>query len=622
MQDVSVEYQEQIRQPVRNRSYMKISLDVANPNIKYNTDVTAPEGVIFSNKDSILIPFTLKPRYPTLEQNRIVLDGTATLPSKTGSYAKQGYLAENISDEAGVITDVIMDFKFIDNYFGFKGITFTFDTEYNTLPKSVHMIAYADDVVIGETTDTPNKALNWILDTEILTADRVIITFSGVDTPYSRFRLEHILFGTRYEFDSNVITNSNWKRSIDLVNSKLPTYEFDFTILDMDREYDPENPKGIYRQISDGQLVTFDYGYELNDGSIEWINGGEMYTTGETKIETQTKLPYITFKTNSILNRMTTIYNKGVYNSTPVSLYDLAEELFVFADIPTTSEGLQAWRIDESLQNIYTRSPLPKKPVNELLQIIANASRCILQVDRKGMITISPEPTTITNGKLTLSDDYSSPKVSKYPPLQGVDTSVNIVTPSTEISKLLEKDISSPTAEYYEFEYTDSTNISATTSGTLQIIGTPEYYSHYCKIQLKGAGKLIINGNKLEIGSLIITHENELIGARCPSYNELLTDESDTRKYAEWIKNYAIRSNDYEIENRGFPEMDMDNIIFDTAISTGNYGTIYYMEINFDGTISGKTKVLTASKTFNNLFDATGTFNAGQLFRLPSMMNS
>lgn len=622
MQSVSAEYQEQIRKPVRNSSYMKISLDVANPNIKYNTDVTAPEGITFSNTDSILIPFTLKPRYPTLEQNRIVLDGSVTLPSNEGTYAKQGYLAENISDENGVITDVIMDFRFIDNYFGFKGITFTFDTQYNTLPKTVHMVAYADNIIIGETNDTPTKALNWILDTEILTADRVVITFSGVDTPYSRFRLEHILFGTRYDFDSERITNASWKRGIDLVNSKLPTYSFDFTILDLDREYDPENPRGIYRQLSDGQLVTFDYGYELDDGSIEWINGGEMYTTGETKIDTQSRLPYVTFKSNAILSRMNVIYKKGRYHSTPVSLYDLAEELFVFADIPTTSEGNQAWYIDESLQNIYTKSPLPKKPVNELLQIIANAAMCILQVDRNGLVTITPEPITITNGRLTLSDDYSAPSVTKYPPLQGVDTSVNIVTPSTVVSKLLEKDISSITEQVYEFEYTDSTNIKASVTDTLTIIGTPEFYSHYCKIKLKGAGKLTISGNKLELGALIVTHENELVGERCPSYNELLTDENDTRKYAEWIKNYAIRSNDYEIENRGFPEMDMDNIVFDTSLSSGNYGTIYYIELNYNGTISAKTKVLTASKVFNNLFDATGTFNSGQSFRLPTMMRS
>lgn len=622
MQNTSLEYQKQIRKPIRNPSHMKISLDLTDPNIVEDTVLQAPTGLDFSNINDVVTQFDIIPRYPTLEPNRLILNGKAVLPDKNKDYSKQGYLGMPISDAEGKFqAPIVVTITFGDKYYSSKGLTFTFDTEYNSYPKSVRVVAYNDNDIIVDGIQNPSRVDDWLFDTDIQICNKIIITFTDCNMPFTRFRLENILFGKREEFESDIIVDSSWKRSIDLVNAKLPSYSFDFTILDVNKDFNPENPKGIYSYLSDKQSVVFNYGYELDNGSIEWIKGAEMLTTGENNIDTQSVISQITFKTKSILSLLENEYKLGLYRSTPISLYDLAIEVLESSNLPLR-RGEKPWRIDESLQNIYTNAPLPKQPINVLLQMIANAGMCVLQVDRDGIIRIEPEPITISTGELTLADMYTPPNVKRYPPLSGVDTGVNILVPEDTITKLVDKDLVAGFGTVYEFEYEDSTNVTAEVSGGLSIVGEPKYYSHYCIIKLTGTGKLTINGNKLVSSTLVVSLENEHIGARCPSINELITTEANANNYAEWIRKYATRNYDYEIENRGFPELDMDNIQFDSNFSNGNYGTIYYMEINYNGALSSLTRVLTANSTFNKMFDATGTFRAGQSLRLPTMSRS
>lgn len=620
MYSVSPLYKQQIKSTVRNPSYMKISLDVVDPQAAFNATITGSSSVPFSNVEDIASQFDIITRYSTLEQNRIILDGNNVLPDSSVPYVNQGYLSSSINDLDGNFTIAPkITVNFGTNYYNFVGLTFTFDTQFGTYPESVRVVAYNNTTVVLDVIEYPDTATNWLFNPEVPSCNKIEITALKGGAPYTRFRLENILFGIREFFESDSIISSTWKRNVDFVNAKLPTYDFDFTILDVDRKYDPENPQGIYPFLEERQNVTFYYGYELNNGVIEWIKGGETFTNGKITINSNKIISQITFKTNSILATLTGIYNQGLYRSTPISLYDLAEEVLYYANLPLNSDGANNWDIDESLQNIYTHAPLPKKSIATLLQLIANAGMCVLRITREGTISIIPEPTTISDFTFPMSQMYTAPKINKYPKLQGVDTAVNLITSSGTSTKLTSTNIVNANNTTYEFEYADAISVTAVAGTGLTIIGTPIYYTKMCRITLTGSGTLTINGDKLTYSTKLYNYEYQGVGERCPSANVLITTDSHVKDYALWVKDYAIRSNDYTISDRGFPELDMDNLVFGSSISDTIYGTVYYLEINYDGTISGKTKILTANKVFNHIYDATGTFNAGQVIKLPTM---
>ena len=83
------------------------------------------------------------------------------------------------------------------------------------------------------------------------------------------------------------------------------------------------------------------------------------------------------------------------------------------------------------------------------------------------------------------------------------------------------------------------------------------------------------------------------IGERCPIENELITDEFHGAQYAEWIGDYVSRRNEYEFEERGFPELDVgDNLTLNTLFTEDVEGTLLSNEITFDGTLKAKSKIL------------------------------
>ena len=82
-------------------------------------------------------------------------------------------------------------------------------------------------------------------------------------------------------------------------------------------------------------------------------------------------------------------------------------------------------------------------------------------------------------------------------------------------------------------------------------------------------------------------------GERCPIENELITDEFRGAQYAEWIGDYVSRRNEYEFEERGFPELDVgDKLTLDTLFTEEVEGTLLSNEITYNGTLSGKSKML------------------------------
>ena len=227
------------------------------------------------------------------------------------------------------------------------------------------------------------------------------------------------------------------------------------------------------------------------------------------------------------------------------------------------------------------------------MRLIANAGMCVLNVDRDGYIRIAPQTTGMVDFGYTLGDVTTIPKTTKYPPLMGVDTVVNQLTVASSATEIGRFTITDANSTLYEFEYGLATNVSSLLAGTLSLVGTPEYYGQMCRLVLTGSGDVTLSGKKINVTKKALSVEFNSTGERCPIENELITDEFHGELYAEWIGDYVSRRNEYEFEERGFPELDVgDKLTLDTLFTEEVEGTLLSTEITYNGTLSGKSKML------------------------------
>ena len=79
------------------------------------------------------------------------------------------------------------------------------------------------------------------------------------------------------------------------------------------------------------QEVTTRYGFKLNNGKIEWIKGGTLYLCEWDSPQNGSNA---IFKARDLFEFLTDMYFDGVYTPDGVSLYTLAERLFIKANLP------------------------------------------------------------------------------------------------------------------------------------------------------------------------------------------------------------------------------------------------------------------------------------------------
>lgn len=598
MYDVSSEYRTQIKQPLRNFSYVRILLSVVDPQAEGDSIASSDSGVYYSQVENIAKSLDVVTSYPTLEQNRFVLDGRYSSPAEpdVAVFPYQGYIGDQISESNGVFTtpDAIT-IDFVTSYFSLRGLTMSFDTLRRDFPKQIKIDAYNDLALVYSEIKAPDRYQDWVLEDPIPLCNKLVISNLQSTTPYRRFRLENILFGIVKVFTNDNIVRCSWRRDSDLLNLYLPKNEFDFTFIDPLKEYDPENATGIFEYLEEQQPVKFSFGYELNDGSIEWVPGGSTLSIGEIAIESSSKIPEVTFKSVSILNYLSQEYTEGVYYPDGITLYDLAEDVLQFCNIPLNPQGLNRWTLDSSLANYSTKVPLPRLQVRQCLQLIANAAMCVLGDDVNGNVVIAPRDTSLADFKFKLEDVLFPPKTTKYPVLQGVDTRVTTISPSASVTELGRFNIVGASNTEYTFSYNSATQIAADLGAGLTLEGTPEYFAGMTRISLTGTGVLTLSGRELELVYRNISVEYGTIGNRCPVENMLITDASHCISYATWVGDYIDRRNSYEISDRGFPELSVgDNILIDTLFTSDVEATLIASTIEFDGCLKGTSKLLIA----------------------------
>lgn len=166
---------------------------------------------------------------------------------------------------------------------------------------------------------------------------------------------------------------------------------------------------------------------------------------------------------------------------------------------------------------------------------------------------------------------------------------------ASSLSDITTIDIELNDTQEYEFSYQMSTGHTIDTTGSVSVVGTPVFYAESCRVTLSGTGtgKVTIKGYAIStVAHDVIRYYNNT-GEDCPVENALITERAHAEAYADWIARYEKRRTAYEVQDRGYPELDLgDRMTIQTAFNEAVGVQVTKHDITFDGGISGSSKFL------------------------------
>lgn len=581
---------EQLKKPKRNLGFLKVKFNIVDP--ETNPDLSSNSEEIFSDLDNIketTIPQSKN--YATLEKNFWLLNDSQ--PIYGSEELEQTYVSSYMSDKNCLFSDKACITLTSSVYLTTLGLTMVFDSIDKNYAKKLKVKAYRDSTMIMDkdyTLSSYSDRLIFADNEELVRWNKIEIYFIESSLPYRRIRVNQLLFGIMETYTDENLISAESKEKTTMINSELPTHTFKFTIDNMNKLFNPDNPQGWYRYILQQQPISYEWGYQLDDGTIEWILGGKMLLTGSVEVGKN----QVSFSTTSLINYLTKVYKKGVYNSSGRSLYDLAVDVLEDSNIDSSQYNL--W---SGLKSIKTDAPLPKLEARQLLQIIATTGNCILFTNRENVINIQPFNYVLNPDGMSYDFITSNPVVKVQSELHNTIIYINHYSKEDNVSELFKNESLEITGtKTIEIEYDLATDISATITGGT--IVNANYYGRYAILKITNTGEdtisLKVSGKKINNSQTIDSKQFNDDGENIEYKNDLITqmvESSKETKLKDFIGNWYNNRNIYSFENRGDIVKDTREIIpIETDFSNSLIGYLVENNINYDGAWSGNSVVV------------------------------
>lgn len=583
MQVVSPGYQDEMNKDARGETLLYIRVSVIDIDAAGNTKITDNGHMYYSDLSLLIYDSVPDKTYATFEPGRWKCDGSQLVPSKK-SIIKQGFVSETQADATGAYkTPPVVRFDF-SRYHSCPALTFIFDPSCEDYPEEIKVTVYRGSQVLLEITEYPNNP-EYIVDTRFENFDRIELAYIKAGTPERRARLQGVIFGYRLALDKDLISAVK-EAETDPVSRLLSKSKFSFTVENASHKYNPDNPFGPWRDLENHTPITVEWAQELTSGQtwgglltqtwgkvhrstwgalysggyIERLLAGKYYLTAKP----ETNGIHSTFTCTDILGLATGTFYKGVYKK--ANLYSLALQVLEDAALPKLADGSKPWKLWAGLKDISTGAPLPVAPYREVLQLIANAARCILYVDREGYIRIE----RISDEQHALYLDFFNaqtepPKITKVESLARIrcrSFKYRVAQDETEIlretytvngSLPVSLKFSSPMA---------NVQVSVTGGASDNYI-----YANAADIFLTGNGEmeLVITGHEIESNYTIISAEVDFPPANATGdeiNNPIIDKSAWAMEVAKWTRDYLLNRATYSFATRGNPEIDPADKIY------------------------------------------------------------
>lgn len=390
MQNASKEYKESMAKPFRNRGYIRVSIGVVNSEARKNVSADDAQNnfTYYSNTKNLFNGYTVDKQYATCEQDFTRVDGTMYFLPKESSQM-QYY-------NNGIVTQEFMGTIYI-----------TFNTSYGLDIKGLKINwgeYYPIDFTIenneGIRSYEGNTKANWTTEDTFNGTTFLTIRVSKMANSHLKVRILEFTAGIVNVFVNKDVKSYTAKDFVSPIAETVPSQDTTIIVDNQNLYYSPDNPESALAYMEVGQEIKVEFGYDFSGyGDIEWLPEITTYLKTWSANDIEAK-----FTGTDRFDYLTEKYYKGHFYKAGISLYNLAIDVLEDAGITDSRE----YFLDPYLKTIIVHNPMPIVTHAAALQIIANAGRCALSIDRQKRIHLQssfvPDMSIETNGET----DYSN----------------------------------------------------------------------------------------------------------------------------------------------------------------------------------------------------------------------
>lgn len=252
--------------------------------------------------------------------------------------------------------------------YSIKGLTIDFGKYYPTSFKIVtdeKELTYTNDKHDFSTTDVIGNTTNIQI---------IPISMVGGN---KRLRVEKIVMGVGLTYRNNDVSTASFEEFVNGISAEIPYRKLSVTILDKNNVYNVDDDNSFINFLETGQKMELSYGMVLSDETVEWHKKATMLLT-----DWNSKKNQMSFTANDVLSTLEDNYTIGnkIYDRTAY-----AEAISILKDAGFEPDE---YFVDDCLRDVSLHNPMPEAPHKECLQLLCNASRCILFVDSDGRVNI------------------------------------------------------------------------------------------------------------------------------------------------------------------------------------------------------------------------------------------
>lgn len=389
-------------------TFIEIDCTISEEGAQESATATSTNEAVLSDVGAVLNDTTKTTKYATNELNLWALDGTRMIAPDAAPYSSVGYVS-NIASTGSVV----LTFPEVRTTAS-SGVTITWSSIYGEYPSVFTITAKNGDTVVAEETITNNTEQTNSVFMVLQNYDSITVTVQDWVLPNRRARIEKIVVGHVLTLTKNDILSFKHEQSGDILSGEIPKYSIEFTLDNSDGRWDPNNPTGMEKYLSERQKLVLRYGMDVN-GVIEWIKAGTFYLSEWNAPSNGLEARFVARDTFEFL--LGTEIEKLPNMST--TIYGNLSFIAGWATANTFPEGASLV-IDPSLENTNGRQPSLSGTFAEIVQKCANAACCVLRYDRDGMLYIEPLNKTLTDYTITKALSYSHPDIKLSKPLKEV----------------------------------------------------------------------------------------------------------------------------------------------------------------------------------------------------------
>jgi hypothetical protein len=413
-------------------TFVEISCFLTAEGVQNEAIPSGTNEAIFSDVDSVMgFSGVQMKKYATFESNLWALDGTRDILESTaddvqpspGFYPNVGY----VSDIAN--TGSVMLRMYRAHTPSIPGVTITWSSEYGEYATVFTVTAKNGDEIIAETTVTDNTSNRSVVYMEVKDYRDIIVTVHAWSIPDHRPRIDLVKMGLDLTFTKRDILSYSHEQSGCLVSGELPKNQIEFSLDNTDNRWNPNNPVGLEKYLSERQRLTVRYGMDVG-GMTEWIKAGTFYLSEWRAPSNGLEAHFVARDIFEFL-----IGAGGI----GAAVYDTLGGLIDYAVRAYLPEG-SSIAIDPVLEN-YSAGYIGDTSHAGSVQKCANAGGCIIRYDREGVLHVEPLNTQLSDYVITSALSYSYPEVELSKPLRSVAVSYkDSITPYVlEVSELGEQ---------------------------------------------------------------------------------------------------------------------------------------------------------------------------------------